>query len=662
MACDIEYEKLIVKHLDNIIYISDPHTNELLYINEKGRKMFQIDSNLKLTNQKCYQLLQGQEKPCEFCTNKFLNKDTFYQWTHYNSVLDRYFMMNDKLFELEEGRLVRLEIAVDITENEQRAQALEQRLTANETLLKCIQTLSVNNDQQAAINELMNLVADYYQGRRVNIYELDFDAETISCSFEWCDETIESKIHQLKNMPFHKMQQWLNRLNQEGAFYLPPLQENFEPEPFLADGDSLIAAPLIENECIVGFIVVYNPKVNANDLHLLKSVTYYIVNDIQKFKLLTKLETMSYIDLLTGVYNRNRYIHDLEQLKVKNPKTCGVLYLDINGLKKINDSFGHKYGDYIIKKAADLLCGVFSEPVYRIGGDEFVVICLEQTRNEFTQHINLLRLRLDEDDDLDASIGSIWEIAPIKIDTLINHADDLMYVEKQGFHNQVPLVENTDITLSNNERFVLFLKPLLNLQTNELVGAEACMYRQCSEGSSIVPELRPLTIESEGFLRFIDFLTIETVCKTLKRWHQLGLKKLNLSFRLSLITLNEVNFIMSIQRILKSYEIHQQQLSIILDEVASKVSIDELIGIIERLLTQGFVVALGKHQLCYPKSKTSELTYPQLHFNKSETAAQYLEMLISVYSITNQSLYHAAPLVIPAFEARYLNFKTTSSS
>ena len=90
---------------------------------------------------------------------------------------------------------------------------------------------------------------------------------------------------------------------------------------------------------IIGFIGVDDPIANMNNLHLLKSITYYIINDIQKRKMLMKLEYMSYIDLLTGVYNRNRYISDLESIKLENHMYSGVLYLDINGLKRINDSF-----------------------------------------------------------------------------------------------------------------------------------------------------------------------------------------------------------------------------------------------------------------------------------------------------------------------------------
>ena len=274
MAKEAEYEQLIVKHLDNIVYVSDPVTYELLYLNEKGKKAFQIEDN-KYQGQKCYKLLQGKDSPCEFCTNHLLNKQSFYQWTHFNVPLNRYFMMNDKLIEIEPGHAVRLEIAVDITESEKRAQDLEQRLTTEETLLKCVQTLSAYNDQQAAINELLNIVAAYYQGQRVYIFEINYDNDTISNTYEWCAEGVSEEIQNLKDMPIDTISRWLAKFEKFGEFYITSVNEtlNKDSEEYrilAAQGiKSLIAAPLIENDVIIGFIGVDDPIANMNNLHLL---------------------------------------------------------------------------------------------------------------------------------------------------------------------------------------------------------------------------------------------------------------------------------------------------------------------------------------------------------------------------------------------------------
>lgn len=94
---------------------------------------------------------------------------------------------------------------------------------------------------------------------------------------------------------------------------------------------------------------------------------------------------MSYTDSLTGLKNRNAYIEELE--KLEKSKCCiGIIFADINGLKNINDNFGHKKGDSLISASAEALKSVFDDgnsSFYRIGCDEFVVFCKEKSEKEF---------------------------------------------------------------------------------------------------------------------------------------------------------------------------------------------------------------------------------------------------------------------------------------
>ena len=84
---------------------------------------------------------------------------------------------------------------------------------------------------------------------------------------------------------------------------------------------------------------------------------------------------LAYNDMLTGVKNRNAFMKDQEALAVNN-SVCYIM-MDINGLKLVNDTLGHHYGDDLIRRAALLIQKAFSElgVCYRVGGDEFVVIC-----------------------------------------------------------------------------------------------------------------------------------------------------------------------------------------------------------------------------------------------------------------------------------------------
>ena len=95
-----------------------------------------------------------------------------------------------------------------------------------------------------------------------------------------------------------------------------------------------------------------------------------------------KLSVESVTDQLTGIYNRRGFISESEKLlSGKREKTCSgaVLYADLDCLKVINDTFGHKEGDFAIRKASEILCSSLrkSDVVGRVGGDEFVAFIMD---------------------------------------------------------------------------------------------------------------------------------------------------------------------------------------------------------------------------------------------------------------------------------------------
>lgn len=157
-------EHAVLNNIESIIYISDPETYELLYINEAGKKAFKIDNNA-YQEKKCYQVLQGKEEPCSFCTNNKILKGNKYRWTNYNEILDAYFAITDQLIEIKPGYKARMEEAIDITANELQKQKLGNKVIIDETLLKCIKTLNENKDLKSAIYRMLAMIANFYEGK-----------------------------------------------------------------------------------------------------------------------------------------------------------------------------------------------------------------------------------------------------------------------------------------------------------------------------------------------------------------------------------------------------------------------------------------------------------------------------------------------------------------
>ena len=115
----------------------------------------------------------------------------------------------------------------------------------------------------------------------------------------------------------------------------------------------------------------------------------------------------------------------------------GIIYLDINGLKDINDRHGHAFGDQVLAESAKRMKQVFENgQFYRIGGDEFVIICQNLPKNQFEYNVRKLRLSFQRDQLLHAAIGANWAEEYDNIQQLISDADAKMYEDKKEYYRR----------------------------------------------------------------------------------------------------------------------------------------------------------------------------------------------------------------------------------
>jgi diguanylate cyclase (GGDEF)-like protein len=158
-----------------------------------------------------------------------------------------------------------------------------------------------------------------------------------------------------------------------------------------------------------------------------------------------KLHAMLITDELTGLYNRRGFFSLVrQQLKMANRMKKGLLllYTDVDSLKLINDEFGHKEGDLILVKAANLLKEVFRESdiIARIGGDEFVVVSIgvddtdvEKIEARFEKCLEDYNAKRDHVFRLSMSKGMSYyqQECHYSVEELLVQADKLMYEQKK---------------------------------------------------------------------------------------------------------------------------------------------------------------------------------------------------------------------------------------
>ena len=427
--------KSIINELQEIIYVSDVETYELYFLNDVGVKHLGIES---YKNKKCYEVLQGKDTPCEFCTNHMLNNSDFYVWEHRNNNNGHYYILKDKLIDWH-GKLCRMETAIDITEKENTGIAVKEELETASTLAKCAHELSTNSSLNDAINIVLEKICQFHKADRAYIFEYLPEKEIIRNSHEYCSEGVEPQIEFLQEVPtpLYWFKHFKNRENiiienlEDTKDIAPDEYEVLKPQGIT----SLMVVPFFKNNQCVGFIGVDNPTRMFHRATLLESLAYFFIAEIMKHKVENRLEYMSYHDTLTGVSNRNKYIDIIENSDTSSLQSLGVAFIDLNGLKEINDLYGHNSGDDAIKSVCNVIKKHFRyDDIYRIGGDEFTLICNNIPKDIFTQRIDAIKKDINSSGKYTVALGSVWQDKDINIALMTEIADKLMYEDKENFY------------------------------------------------------------------------------------------------------------------------------------------------------------------------------------------------------------------------------------
>lgn len=149
-----------------------------------------------------------------------------------------------------------------------------------------------------------------------------------------------------------------------------------------------------------------------------------------------KLEYESTHDRMTRLYNRNQYIRDLSL--GEDVRSAGVLFFDLNNLKRVNDLYRHAAGDMLLRRLAACLGPAEGKGrrAYRIGGDEFVVLVQNCTQEELDACLADILAELDRRNEgakipCDAAVGAAWSDEVVDLEELVGQADRRMYEDKE---------------------------------------------------------------------------------------------------------------------------------------------------------------------------------------------------------------------------------------
>jgi diguanylate cyclase (GGDEF)-like protein len=334
----------------------------------------------------------------------------------------------------------------------------------------------------------------------------------------------------------------------------------------------------------------------------------------------SEIQQLINYDTLTGLPNRS-LLHDRIRLAIsqaaREHQLVGVLFLDLDRFKGINETLGHRIGDKLLKTVAKRLaaCVRESDTLARLGGDEFVAILVGvNTAEGITTVAKKILMLISEpiyiDDQEIYTSGSIG-IAVYPMDgedshTLLKHADLAMYQAKELDRNNFQffsrdmnikvlermMLENSMRKALEREEFFLVYQPQVDARTGRITGMEALLRWQHPDLGLLTPDKFIYLAEETGFIVPIGEWVLRTACRQNKAWQRQGLPSVRVAVNLSAKQFGQYHLDEMISSTLMETGLEAEWLELEITESAIMKNADQNASILQKLKDMGVSLAI----------------------------------------------------------------------
>jgi diguanylate cyclase (GGDEF)-like protein len=501
------------------------------------------------------------------------------------------------------------------------------------------------------IDEMLDICSKLCVADRAYLYRFsDVMAEAYYTN-EWCDEGINSGLNEFDDLKTKNYPWWMGELKQHRRIYIPdvselPLEAEAERNLLEMRGvKSQISVPVNSQNGLLGFLgfdAVKNKRTwEPEHQEVLQIMANILSDSLIKVEAEKRINYMAFYDSLTGLPNRTYFRTQLEKmvaLAEKKDKLMGIMFLDLDLFKSINDTLGHEAGDKLLVTVAERLSRIVrkSDMVCRFGGDEFLVMlphmeehgeikaASERIMEAFKKPIRVG----SQEFYVTASCGiAVYPSDGATAEMLIKNADLAMYESKKAGKNRytfcTPVMKEEvreKVELANDlykamERDELFLyyQPQICVKTNRIVGLEALIRWKHPERGIISPGVFIPIAEQTGLIHSIGEWVLKTACTQNKVWQMKGYDPLVMAVNLSVEQFRGTRLIEVVSESLKESGLDSKYLEL---EITESIAINEpdyIIEVLRKLKSLGVFISIDDFGTQYSSlSRLKELPIDRL--------------------------------------------------
>ena len=330
--------------------------------------------------------------------------------------------------------------------------------TADNVIKTCLM-LRETNDFQKTMNAVVNDIREQCGAKGCCILLTDFEKRQYSILSESFDAGVTSPPQAVYSSEHFKnvVESWPRLVHKSNCFLFTNekgMEEARKVAPEWMDTlkyegiKSLVVYPLRSDDKTIGYIWAgnFDPEKVMMIKETLSLTAFILSAEIANEQNNRKIKIMSQTDMLTEVYNRNamnnRISDDVNGTnEIKRP--FGVFFIDVNGLKTVNDTRGHLAGDNLLKDVADTLkeLNPGKNEIYRVGGDEYMIIAPDTACEEFKNTENSLLENSERENRAHFAVGSCHSDENSDVLKAMQIADSRMYERKAEYYSRHPEYE-----------------------------------------------------------------------------------------------------------------------------------------------------------------------------------------------------------------------------